>query len=382
MTLSASTSKHKEIPDEQAMDLVYRFAVSPTPEQEQQLLHIFYLCRKLYNFALDQRIRHYRDSGQGLSYYDQQKQLPAFKAQHPEYRQVPSQSLQDVLRRLDRSFVNFFEKRAGFPRFKDKFRFRSITIPQCETNRNFGKKGFIYIPKVGHIRLHAHQDFDPSDVRIINVKHHNGKWVVNLTAQRLVRHDPMSIQRAVGIDMGLVDLAVTSDGKHFGNPRWLGASEKKLKKRQRKLSKKQNRSRNRDKAKRELQRAHERVVNQRKDFLHKLSYRLVTDYDLICIEDLSVQGMMNNHRLAKSIANASWHRLSVYLGYKCIKFGKRIVKVTPEHTSQECSSCGKSVPKSLSERIHRCSFCGLVMDRDENAARNILHRGLKQIQSA
>lgn len=361
------------------MDLVYRFAIDPTPEQEQQLFYLFFLCRKLYNYALDERIQHYKETGHGLSYYDQQKRLPAFKAEHPEYRHVPSQSLQDVLRRLDQAFVNFFEKRAGFPRFKDKFRFRSITIPQSEAKRNFGTEGCIYIPKIGHIRMHAHQPFDPAAVKIINVKHHNGKWYVNLTAEQPVSSATARLEHAVGIDMGLYDIAVTSDGAHHNNPRWINKSEKKLKTLQRKLSKKQKGSRNRDKAKQKLQRAHDRITNQRKDFLHRLSYRVVQAYDLICIEDLSVQRMMNNHRLAKSIASASWHRLSIYLTYKSIKYSKRLVKVSPEGTSQECSDCQKSVPKSLSERVHQCPYCGLTLDRDENAARNILNRGLKQI---
>ena len=146
-----------------------------------------------------------------------------------------------------------------------------------------------------------------------------------------------------------------------------------------KLSKKQKGSRNRDKAKQKIQRAHDRITNQRKDFLHRLSYHVVQAYSLICIEDLSVQRMMNNHRLAKSIANASWHRLSAYLAYKSVKYGKRLIKVPPEDTSQACSDCEKLVRKSLSERVHQCPYCGLTLDRDENAARNILKRGLNQI---
>jgi putative transposase len=361
------------------MNLVYRFAIEPTSAQEQRLFYIFDLCRKLYNLALEQRIQHYKETGQGLSYYDQQEQLPSFKAEHPEYRHVPSQSLQDVLRRLDHAFVNFFERRAGFPRFKDKLRLRSITIPQSELQRNFGTEGYIYIPKVGHIRMHGHQHFDPATVKIINVKHHNGKWHVNLTAEAPVQARQGNMKRVVGVDMGLHDLAVTSDGAHHDNPRWLHQSEKRLKKLQRRLSKKKKGSRNRKRARVKLQRAHDQIANQRKDFLHRLSYGLVQAYDLICIEDLSVQGMMNNHQLAKSIANASWHRLANYLDYKCVKYGKRLVRVSPENTTQDCSECGRHVPKSLSERTHHCPGCGISLDRDENAARNILKRGLKLI---
>lgn len=361
------------------MDLVYRFAISPTPEQEQRLFHVFYLCRKLYNHALAERIQHYKETGKGRSYYDQQQQLPAFKAEHPEYRDVPAQSLQDVLHRLDQAFVNFFEKRTGFPRFKDKLRFRSITIPQCEAKRNFGIEGAIYIPKIGQIRMHAHQIFDPAAVRIINIKFHNGKWHVNLTVKAPLSASQSDLKRVVGVDMGLHDLVVTSDGAHHGNPRWINRSEKRLKKLQRKLSKKKRGSRNRSRTKLRLQQVHDRVTNQRKDYLHKLSYGLVHTYDLICIEDLSVQGMMKNHQLAKSIANASWHRLSNYLAYKSLRVGKRLVKVSPVNTSQDCSGCGRYVQKPLSERTHRCPGCKLTMDRDENAAKNILKRGLQQI---
>jgi putative transposase len=333
LTSFALTSSRNANPDKQAtMDLVYRFAIEPTPEQEQKLFHVFDLCRKLYNLALEQRNRHYKETGQGLSYYDQQKQLPSFKAKHPEYQKVPSQSLQDVLRRLDHAFQNFFAKRAGFPRFKDKFRLRSITIPQSKPKRNFGRVGYIYIPKIGHILMHAHRRFDPATVKIINVKHHNGKWHVNLTAEVPVQDPQMNLRQAVGVNMGLHDVAVTSEGVHYDNPRWIYRSEKKMRKLQRGLSKKKKGSRNRMRAKVKLQCLHDRIANQRKDFLHKLSFGMVQAYDLICIEDLSVQGMMKNHRLAKSIANASWHRLAKYLEYKSMKYGKRWVKVPPENT--------------------------------------------------
>jgi putative transposase len=378
-SVPTSSRKAKQEVEPIMMDLVFRFAIEPSPEQEKRLFYLFYLCRNLYNIALEQRIRHYKETGKCLSYYDQQKQLPSFKVEHPEYRHVPSQSLQDVLRRLDQAYVSFFEKRAGFPRIKDKFRFRSITIPQCEAKRNFGTAGFIYIPKIGRIRMHAHQDFDPASVKIINVKHHNGKWHVNLTVEASIQAPQADLKRAVGVDMGLHDLAVTSDGAHHDNPRWVHQSEKRLKKLQRKLSKKKKGSQNHNRAKMKLQYLHDRITNQRKDFLHKLSYRLMQAYDLVCIEDLSVQEMMKNHQLAKSIANSSWYRLANYLDYKSLRYGKRLVKFSPENTTQDCSGCGRYVWKSLSERAHHCPGCGLTLDRDENAARNILKRGLKQI---
>jgi putative transposase len=374
-----STSKRKENEAEFVTNTVFHFELKPKPEQERQLFYLFYLCRKLYNFALEERIRHYKETGQGLTYRDQQNRLPSFKEANPEYKSVPSQVLQDVLRRVDRAFVNFFEKRASFPRFKDKLRHRSITLPQSDALRNFGQIGLIYIPKIGQIKLNAHQWFDPSEVKIINIKYQGGKWFANLTVETVCAPPVSERERIVGIDMGLNHLAFTSDGIPYENPRFIEKSEKSLKKAQRRLSKKRKGSQNRKKAKRQLQQKHDRITNQRKDYLHKLSYELVSKYDVICIEDLEVKKMMKNHRLAKSIANVSWHRLSNYLSYKCKRYGKIFIQVDPKYTSQRCSSCGKTVKKTLSERVHECSFCPIVLNRDHNAAINIREAGMQML---
>jgi putative transposase len=216
-------------------------------------------------------------------------------------------------------------------------------------------------------------------VKIINVKYQNSKWYANLTME-IDRPDQISeYQSSVGIDMGLTYLVATSDGNTYENPRWLQQSEHRLKKAQRKLSKKQKKSRNRYRAQQQLQKVHDRITNQRRDYLHKLSYQLVQRYDLLCIEDLQVKGMMKNHRLAKSIANASWGLLTNYLIYKCEQEGKGLVQVSPRNTSQICHACGKKASKDLSIRVHDCPRCGMVMDRDINAAKNILQRGLKMV---
>lgn len=381
MTLLKGTSKRKESEAEFVANTVLRFEIRPTQEQEKQLFYLFYLCRKLYNFAIEERIQHYKETGRGLTYLEQQSRLPAFKEANPEYTSVPAQVLQDVLRRVDRAFVNFFEKRASYPRFKDKLRYRSMTLPQSETKRNFGQRGQIYFPKIGQIKLNAHQPFNPSEVKIINIKYQGGKWFANLTVETTCEPPVSSRERVVGIDMGLNHLAFTSDGMSYENPRWIQQSEKCLKKVQRKLSKKNKGSRNREKAKRQMQQKHDRITNQRKDYLHKLSYELINKYDVICIEDLRVKEMMKNHRLAKSIANASWNRLSNYLSYKSKRYGKIFIKVDPKYTSQQCSGCGyiAKAKKTLSERIHDCPSCLIVLDRDHNAAINIREAGLRML---
>ncbi|MDE4543345.1 RNA-guided endonuclease TnpB family protein [Thermoanaerobacterium sp. R66] len=355
------------------------FFIEPTKEQEEKLFYTLYLCRKLYNYSLDQRIKHYKQYGKGLTYKEQQNMLPKYKKEHPEYKLVQSQILQDVLRRLDRAYKNFFDKRAKYPKFKDKYHYTSITLPQCETKRNFGKEGYVYIKNIGHIKIKAHRNFDPTKVKTINIKYHAGKWYINLSVEVEEEKEKTVIrEKAIGVDKGINSIAATSDGELYSNPKWLQKSEKKLKRLQRQLSRKKKGSKNREKQKKRLAKLHEKIANQRKDYLHKISYNIVKHNDIICVEDLQVKNMMKNHKLAKSIANAGWGMLDKYLQYKAEKEGKIFVKVDPAYTSQRCSRCGKIVEKDLSVRIHKCE-CGLEIDRDVNAAINVLYEGLKQL---
>ncbi len=277
------------------------------------------------------------------------------KKANPEYKQVQSQALQNVLRRD----------------------YTSFTIAQAEAERNFGKKGYIYICKIGYVKLNQHRNFQPIEVKTINVKFHKNKWYVNLSMEVDGANLIAKFDNCVGIDMGIKDIVITSNGEVYKNPKWLQKSEKEIIKLQRKLSKKKKGSKNRLKAKKKHQNLHEKITNQRRDYLHKVSYNIVQDNDLICIEELQTSNMMKNHKLAKSIANVSWNRLSLYLEYKTELYGKVFVTVDPKNTSQKCSSCGKIVKKDLSERRHVCPYCSLVLDRDYNAAINILKKGLK-----
>ncbi|MGE4413479.1 MAG: RNA-guided endonuclease InsQ/TnpB family protein [Candidatus Caldatribacteriota bacterium] len=184
--------------------------------------------------------------------------------------------------------------------------------------------------------------------------------------------------KCIGMDKGIYSIAATSEGELYNNPKWLQKSEKRLKRLQRQMSKKKKGGKNRDKAKKRLAKLHEKVANQRKDYLHKISYNIVKNYDIICVENLQVKNMMKNHKLAKSIANVGWGMLDKYLQYKAEKERKIFIKVNPAYTSQKCSRCGKIVEKDLSVRVHKCE-CGLEIDRDINAAINILHEGLRQL---
>ncbi|MFZ5642461.1 MAG: RNA-guided endonuclease InsQ/TnpB family protein [Bacillota bacterium] len=290
----------------------------------------------------------------------------------PEYKQVNAQVLQDCLQRLDDAFQRFFNGLAGYPHYKGRDHYRSFTYPQADKQDHFKRPGYVYLPKIGNVKMKAHFEFDPSKVSRINVKYHNGKWYVNLTSE-IQEAGVVEIVNKVGIDVGLLTFAALSNGTKISNPKYFRKSEKKLARLQRRLSRKEKGSNNRRKAKTKVTRLHDKISNQRRDFLHKASYSIVQKYDLIAVEYLSVRNMIKNHHLSKSIADAGWGKFVDYLEYKCLKNGKVFVKVPPGGTSQTCL-CGAHVPKDLSIRMHKCPECGLVADRDVVSAMLILQR--------
>lgn len=354
------------------MIIVHRFNIEPTKEQEQKLFQALTLCRRLYNAALEQREICYRQRGKSPSCNSQKNELPELKKELPEYKQVNAQVLQDCIQRLNDAFQRFFNGLAGYPRYKDRHHYRSFTYPQADKQNHFKKPGYIYLPKIGYVKMKAHFAFDPSKVSRINVKYHNGKWYVNLTSE-IQEADPLEIISKVGIDAGLLTFAALSDGTKIDNPKYFRKSEKKLARLQRQLSRKKKGSNNRGKAKAKVTRLHDKTANQRRDFLHKTSTRIVKKYDLIAVEDLSVKNMVKNRHLSKSIADAGWGKFVDYLEYKCLKYGKTLVKVPPGGTSQTCV-CDTHVPKDLGVRVHKCPECGLVADRDVVSAMVILQR--------
>jgi putative transposase len=363
--------------------LTYSFVIQPTSEQEQKMFRTLKLCRRLYNRSLAERITACKTTGRGVTYSMQQNSLPSFKKENPEYRSVHSQVLQDALRRLDRSYQNFFEGRAGYPKFRDRDHYRSFTYPQVDAVREtFQKDGFIYLSKIGFVKIIAHRLFEPDRVFQINVIRKHNKWYANLTAE-LPDAEPIpgDLDKSVGVDLGLFHFYALSDGTTVDTPKFLRKSEKKLAKLQRTLSRRKKGSKNRKKAKNKVAKCHEKITNQRKDFLHKKSYNLVTGHDVIVMEDLQVRNMAQNRHLAKSIHDAGWSAFQNYVEYKCRKFGKQFIKVDPKGTSQMCT-CGHPVPKELSVRVHKCPRCGLEEDRDVVSARLILERGLKILTAA
>lgn len=359
----------------------------PSQDQHEAIGNQLGLCRRLYNLALEHRSRLWRFHDAGITKTEQQAQLVRLKEAFPEFRAAPAQVLQDVIKRLDRAFENFFEDRAAYPRFKGRASYRSMTFPQ---NREGGRgcfecqDGQLYLTKVGWVRA-FHEDkpawlTDDAVAKTCVVKEDRyGNWWAYVTfdvpEDAIKRED--STGPAVGVDLGLIHLATLSNGDTITNPRHVQEAEEKLAWEQRKLDRKQQGSNNYHRQREQVAKVHRDVARKRTDHLHKITRRLAREHSLIAVED-SLDGLREGER-AKQVQDAGWGRFVRLLAYKCQEHGTWLVKVNPAHTSQDCSECGNRVKKSLWERRHECSECGACLDRDVNAARNILERGLAKL---
>ncbi len=356
----------------------YKYKLKPTPEQEQVLAETLWRCRTLYNTALEQRITAYRRCGITLTCYQQQAELPDVKAAFPDYADIHSQVLQDVLTRLDKTYQAFFRRvktgqTPGFPRFQGRNRYHSFTYKQYGNGARLDN-GFLVLSKIGRVALRWSRPLAGTPKTVTISKEADG-WYAILSCADVPAQSLPPTGRETGIDVGLKVFLITADGQVVENPRLHRRGEKKLKKAQRVVSRRKQGSHGRRKAVGLLQRAHQTVKRQRADFHHKTALKLLRDYDTIYLEDLQVANMVRNHCLAKSISDAGWAQFRAILAAKAVYAGRRVVAVPAQFTSQDCSGCGARVPKSLSVRTHVCTSCGLVLDRDENAARNIQWAG-------
>jgi len=358
----------------------YQYRLYPTRNQLNTFNNSLELCRQLYNIALSQRITCYKKYNKSLNYYDQANQLKELKEYFEEYRLIYSQVLQDVFKRLDKAFKNFFRriKRSetpGFPRFKGYDRYDSLTYPQFNLKIQDNK---IYVPKIGYVKIKFHRNF-PKDVKIktATIKKSHNKYYVNIAfeTQKVKKIKQIDKNKIIGIDLGLEKFLITSDNKIVENPRFFKVSEKKVKIENQKLSKKVKGSNNRKKQRQKLSKVHEKIGNQRKDFCHKLSRKFVDNFDIIIHENLNIKRIVQNKRFSKSIVDVSWFQFIQFLTYKAEEAGKYMIGINPKNTTQMCSNCGKIVKKDITVRIHSCS-CGYEADRDLNAAINIKNLGL------
>ncbi|MFX1485965.1 MAG: RNA-guided endonuclease InsQ/TnpB family protein [Promethearchaeota archaeon] len=363
------------------MNRTYKYRLYPTKQQETLLTQWLNTCRALYNNSLAERRQAWKTSKRTVTYTEQANQLKTAKKTNPHLRKVHSQVLQDILRRLDKTFKNFFKRikmgeKAGYPRFKGKNRYDSFTYPQS----GFAlKKKKLTLSKIGKVNIRHHRPI-PSEgnIKTCTIRRDIDHWYACFSVE-LPEVKPSTTPflrevRQIGVDVGLKNLLALSSGEIVENPRWFRRTEKKLAKEQRSLSRKEKRSNNREKQRIKVGQLHRKVRNRRNDFHHKISRELVNTYDLIVFENLTIKNMVKNPHLAKSIADAGWGQLIRFTQYKAEEAGTRVECVNPRGTTQICSRCGSVVSKTLAVRVHECPYCELTLDRDVNSAINILNR--------
>ena len=369
------------------MRKAFKYRIYLTNGQRRILGQQLEACRWVYNQTLATRRDAY-EQGVSLSWYETKAMLPLWKKTRPSLKLIHSQVLQNITQRVDRAFQAFFRRvkaRAedpGYPRFKGVGRYDSITYPQYGNGVEIRGNDLI-LSKIGRVNVVWHRPVEGTIKTVTVRRARTGKWYVSFSVEVAGDRLPPSPE-SVGVDVGLMAFATLSNGEQIGNPRFYRRDEADLKRVQKlkdaaKNAQRWNENRRRKKA---LAHIHERIANRRSDFAHKRSRALVTGYQTIVFEDLAPQQMGANkgRGMRKSIMDVAWSQFVSMTISKAEEAGRTVILVNPRDTSKLCSHCGEKVEKKLSERTHTCPHCGLVMDRDKNAALNILHRGLQSLR--
>jgi len=358
---------------------VYRYRIYPTNSQVTKLNSILELCRWTYNETLTLRKNAWESEQKNIGYYESKKMIPIWKKDKPKLKEVHSQVLQEIVKRVDLAFQAFFRRvkageKAGYPRFKGKGWYDSITYTQSGFEVNEDE---LWLSKIGDIKVKLHRPMKGNIKRLTIRRSVTQKWYVSILTDVDFQNFLPPSNESIGIDVGILSFAALSDGTFVANPRFYVKEEKNLAKIQRKHSKTDKGTPARKKTLKVLRRVHERIANKREDFAQKISKTLVDNYGIICFEDLNIKNMVKDPIYAKGIMDAAWNKLVTYTSYKAENAGRKVVLVNPYNTSQLCSRCGKLVEKDTSVRVHDCPYCGLSIDRDYNASINILRLGLQ-----
>jgi len=372
----------------------FQYRLYPTPAQTTAMQHALDECRWLYNRLLEERQLAWDDAETNVRLYEQVNRIPTLRVERPTLGDVHSQVLQNVAARIDLAFAAFFrrvkagEKEPGFPRFRGYGRYDSFCYPgsghKVEARGDGEKKGRVFLSKIGRVKAIIHRPPEGTVKTCCVKRTSTGKWYATFSCE--VEDAPLpATDSAIGIDVGLASFATLSDGSDVPNSRFFRRDEKALATVQRRLSKEprtpkgQRPTPMRRKRRKVVARVHERIANRRKDFAHQHSHRVVNQHDTIAVEDLSVNRMVHNHCLAKSISDAAWSMFSSFLSYKAASAGRQFIAVNPAYTSQDCSRCGHRQKLALADRLYHCPCCGLDIGRDHNAAINIVTLGLQSL---
>ena len=357
----------------------FKYRIYPTKSQETKLKTQLDECRWVYNHFLEQRKAEWEENQKSIGLYDQTMTLPHLKKQRPTLKQVHSQVLQNVGNRIELAFQAFFRRikngeTPGYPRFRGRDRYDSMTYPQYGSGAKINDSDNLQLSKVGEISTIYHRQIEGKPKTVTIRKTATDKWYVTIACEFEPKPLPEN-PNEVGIDVGLYSFATLSTGEQVDNPRFFRTEEKELAKAQRRFSKAEKGTKTYQTRKKIVARVHERIGFKRHNFIHQLSWYLVNLFGFIAVEDLHVNRMLHNHCLAKSIADVAWSSFFSTLMYKAEWAGRQFIAVNPAYTSQTCSNCRHRQKMPLSERVYRCPCCQIEIDRDLNAALNILALG-------